>query len=109
MTAGAFFFAALREYTITESHRTAGPRTMPAFAWKLEWKKLAGLLAVFGLCFWLPVGVDRFDNAVVEALGDGPAADPPLFRELAEAANDTEAWVSATCSGAEPLRLSRVP
>jgi pyruvate-ferredoxin/flavodoxin oxidoreductase len=38
--------------------------------------------------------------AVVEALGDGPAADPPLFRELAEAANDTEAWVSATCSGA---------
>ena len=38
--------------------------------------------------------------AVVEALGDGPAADPPLFREVAEAANDTEAWVSATCSGA---------
>jgi uncharacterized membrane protein YraQ (UPF0718 family) len=41
---------------------------MSAFAWKLEWKKLAGLLAVFGLCFWLPVGVERFDNAVVEAL-----------------------------------------
>ncbi len=37
--------------------------------------------------------------AVVEALGDGPAADPPLFREVAEAANDTEAWVSATCAG----------
>jgi uncharacterized membrane protein YraQ (UPF0718 family) len=41
---------------------------MPAFAWKLEWKKLVWVLAVFGLCFWLPVGVDRFDNAVVEAL-----------------------------------------
>jgi uncharacterized membrane protein YraQ (UPF0718 family) len=41
---------------------------MSAFAWKLEWKKLAALLAVFGLCFWLPVGVDRFDTAVVEAL-----------------------------------------
>jgi uncharacterized membrane protein YraQ (UPF0718 family) len=41
---------------------------MSAFAWKLEWRKLAWLLAVFGLCFWLPVGVARFDNAVVEAL-----------------------------------------
>ncbi|MHC4219851.1 MAG: permease, partial [Planctomycetota bacterium] len=37
-------------------------------AWKLEWKKLAWVLAVFGLCFWLPVGVDRFNNAVVGAL-----------------------------------------
>jgi len=41
---------------------------MSAIAWKLEWKKLAWILAVFGLCFWLPVGADRFDNAIMEAL-----------------------------------------
>jgi len=38
--------------------------------------------------------------AVVEALGDCPAAGPPLFRELAEAADGCETWVSATCAGA---------
>lgn len=37
--------------------------------------------------------------AVVEALGDSPAAGPPLFRELAEAAGASDTWVSATCSG----------
>jgi pyruvate-ferredoxin/flavodoxin oxidoreductase len=37
--------------------------------------------------------------AVVEALGDSPAAGPPLFRELAAAADGSDTWVSATCSG----------
>jgi pyruvate-ferredoxin/flavodoxin oxidoreductase len=37
--------------------------------------------------------------AVVEALGDSPAAGSPLFRELAEAAGGSESWVSATCAG----------
>jgi hypothetical protein len=32
-----------------------------------EWKKLAALLAAFLACFFLPVGVPRFDNAVTEA------------------------------------------
>jgi uncharacterized membrane protein YraQ (UPF0718 family) len=33
-----------------------------------EWKKLAIILAVFLACFYLPVGVKRFDNAVIESL-----------------------------------------
>ncbi len=32
-----------------------------------EWKKLAALVAAFLACFYLPVGVPRFDNAVTEA------------------------------------------
>lgn len=32
-----------------------------------EWKKLVALLAAFLACFFLPVGVPRFDNAVTEA------------------------------------------
>jgi uncharacterized membrane protein YraQ (UPF0718 family) len=32
-----------------------------------EWKKLAAILAAFLACFFLPVGVPRFDNAVTEA------------------------------------------
>ena len=35
--------------------------------WKAEWKKLAAIVAVFVVCFWLPVGGARFDNAVLEA------------------------------------------
>ncbi len=36
--------------------------------WREEWKKLALIVAAFGVCFWLPVGRARFDNAVTEAL-----------------------------------------
>jgi uncharacterized protein len=36
--------------------------------WKNEWKKLAWIIAVFLVCFFLPVGLKRFDNAVFEAL-----------------------------------------
>ena len=35
---------------------------------KSEWKKLAIIVAVFLACFYLPVGVKRFDNAVMESL-----------------------------------------
>ncbi len=35
--------------------------------WKSEWKKLAAIVAVFAVCFWLPVGTARFNNAVLEA------------------------------------------
>ncbi len=35
--------------------------------WKEEWKKLAIIIAVFLGCFYLPVGKERFDNAVTEA------------------------------------------
>lgn len=35
---------------------------------KQEWKKLTLLLAVFLVCFYLPLGWERFDNAVYEAL-----------------------------------------
>ena len=41
---------------------------MTAIAWKLEWKKLAWMAAVFALCFWMPLGAARFDHAIVEAL-----------------------------------------
>lgn len=36
--------------------------------WKKEWKILAGLVAAFLLCFYLPVGGARFDHAVMESL-----------------------------------------
>lgn len=36
--------------------------------WKTEWKKLAWIVAAFLGCFFLPVGNERFDNAVFEAL-----------------------------------------
>jgi len=36
--------------------------------WKDEWKKLALLVGVFLLCFWLPVGRARFDDAIGESL-----------------------------------------
>jgi uncharacterized membrane protein YraQ (UPF0718 family) len=36
--------------------------------WKTEWKKLAAIVAVFVVFFWLPVGWGQFDNAVMESL-----------------------------------------
>jgi len=35
---------------------------------KSEWKKLALIVAVFIACFYLPIGTQRFDNAVTESL-----------------------------------------
>ncbi|HAX91767.1 MAG TPA: hypothetical protein DCY07_06125 [Rhodospirillaceae bacterium] len=35
--------------------------------WKDEWKKLAAIVAVFLGCYYLPVGSERFDNAILEA------------------------------------------
>ena len=35
--------------------------------WKTEWKPLALIAGLFLACFYLPVGVPRFDNAVTEA------------------------------------------
>ena len=35
---------------------------------KSEWKKLAIIVAIFLACFYLPVGVKRFDNALMESL-----------------------------------------
>jgi len=35
--------------------------------WKSEWKKLAWIVAGFLACFYLPVGVARFDHALLEA------------------------------------------
>jgi hypothetical protein len=36
--------------------------------WKKEWKPLAIITAAFLACFYLPVGIPRFDNAVKESL-----------------------------------------
>jgi hypothetical protein len=36
--------------------------------WKREWKPLVWIVAGFLACYYLPVGVSRFDNAVMEAL-----------------------------------------
>ncbi len=36
--------------------------------WKTQWKWLAGLAGIFALCYWLPVGTERFNNAVLESL-----------------------------------------
>ena len=36
--------------------------------WRNEWKALLLVAAVFLACFWLPVGVPRFDTAILEAL-----------------------------------------
>lgn len=35
--------------------------------WREEWKPLAVIVAVFLACFYLPVGMPRFDNAILEA------------------------------------------
>ena len=36
--------------------------------WKREWKKLALLVGVFLVCFYMPIGRERFDTAVLESL-----------------------------------------
>lgn len=36
--------------------------------WKVEWKKLALIIGAFIVAFFLPVGISRFDNAIMEAL-----------------------------------------
>jgi uncharacterized protein len=36
--------------------------------WKEEWKPLALIAGAFLVCFYLPVGTPRFDNALMEAL-----------------------------------------
>ena len=36
--------------------------------WKSEWKKLVWIAGIFLAFFYLPVGTERFDNAVMEAL-----------------------------------------
>ena len=36
--------------------------------WKTEWKPLAWMLGGFLIAFYLPIGLQRFDNAVMEAL-----------------------------------------
>ncbi|MBN1496532.1 MAG: permease [Spirochaetes bacterium] len=35
--------------------------------WKTEWKPLIWITGIFFICFYLPVGTPRFDNAVTEA------------------------------------------
>lgn len=37
-------------------------------SWKNEWKALVAMVAVFIICYFLPVGSQRFDNAIMEAL-----------------------------------------
>lgn len=36
--------------------------------WKNEWKPLLIIIAIFLFCFYLPVGIQRFDNAIMEGL-----------------------------------------
>ena len=36
--------------------------------WKQEWKPLAVIITAFLICFYLPLGSPRFDNAIIEAL-----------------------------------------
>ncbi len=36
--------------------------------WKNEWKPLAIIAGIFLACFYLPVGIPRFDNAITESL-----------------------------------------
>lgn len=36
--------------------------------WKSEWKPLAAILGVFGIFYFLPVGIERLDNALMEGL-----------------------------------------
>lgn len=36
--------------------------------WKNEWKKLGWIVAVFLGCFYLPIGNQRFDNAIMESI-----------------------------------------
>ena len=36
--------------------------------WKIEWKPLSLIIGAFILCFYLPVGIPRFDTALTESL-----------------------------------------
>ena len=36
--------------------------------WKVEWKKMAIIAAAFLVCFYLPIGMMRFNHAVLESL-----------------------------------------
>lgn len=36
--------------------------------WNTEWKKLLGIITVFLILFYLPIGTQRFDAAILEAL-----------------------------------------
>lgn len=36
--------------------------------WKRQWKWLAGLVGGFLICYYLPVGTERFNHAVIESL-----------------------------------------
>lgn len=36
--------------------------------WKSEWKKLAGIVSVFLVTFFLPLGIERFREAIMESL-----------------------------------------
>ena len=36
--------------------------------WNEEWKPLAWILALFLIFFYLPLGISRFDNALMEGL-----------------------------------------
>jgi hypothetical protein len=36
--------------------------------WRAEWKWMTGIIALFLVAFFLPVGMARFDNAITEAL-----------------------------------------
>lgn len=36
--------------------------------WKSQWKYLTGLVGIFLICYYLPVGTARFNNAVLESL-----------------------------------------
>ncbi len=40
---------------------------MSAIDWKREWKPLGAIVAVFLLFFFLPVGRERFDGAILES------------------------------------------
>ncbi|MGL4944325.1 MAG: permease [Thermoguttaceae bacterium] len=37
-------------------------------SWREEWKFLVVMIVGFAVCFWLPIGVPRFDAAVLEGL-----------------------------------------
>jgi len=36
-------------------------------SWKDEWKKLVAIVVVFLCCYYLPIGSERFDNAILES------------------------------------------
>lgn len=91
--------------------------------WKREWKTLAGIIGVFLAFFYLPVGWQRFDNAVLEAFHLAkwyaqehvilclvPAffiagaiavfiSQASVMKYLGPAANKTVAYGVASCSG----------